>query len=1091
MLALLGVVVAIGQPRPAFASTTIHVNTLDDEVTAGDGHCSLREAIGNFNDIGTTNTQNSDCTTAVGDTTIDFPGLSGTIFAGARRTFEISDQAASLLIDGGVANSNFEITIDMQGDCLDFSHPQPDCPLFYDSNVPHRHFQVDQGANLELQDLNLFDGFAGNQAGGETGGGAVLDYGALSLDNVYLNSNQTGGSVVAVVGNGGAVELHGALSTFTAKNTTFDGNTAQQGGAVWIGDGKASLVNTTFNFNHAFQADALGNSNAGALWVGGASAAATVDYSTFSSNGLTSNAGLIATSDDIVTSGGATITLRDSILADHSPECLATGATFLDGGYNLESGNSCGFTTSTSLPNTDPQFASTATSSNLGLNKTLALSWTSPAIDLIPYQANGCGTTLTFDERGFDRPFNGSCDAGAYEATHLTQAITFDQPSSPQTYGSSFDVSPSSSSGLPVTLAATGVCTSKTFTVTMNFGSGSCDLTASQAGNLYYLPADDVEHWVDASTAELDVSANDKSTTYGTTPTFTASYSGFKFKDGASSLGGSLTFTFNGIFPTVYGPSVTPPTALGTYSITPGGYTSSNYHFVYSPGTYTIAIASQSITVNTTAPSNAAYQSTFTVDATASSGLPVTYTSDGVCTNDGAVFTMNFGSGNCYVHFDQAGNTNYSAATQVAETVEATKLNQTIDVGTAAPASAAYDATFTVAATATSGLTVSYSSDGGCTNTGDQYRMTSGTDTCEVLFNQAGDGNYNSASQVTELVTATKLGQTIEFTSTAPAAAVYGDSYTPTATGGDSGNAVVFGASGACAISGASVVMSSPGTCTVTADQDGNDDYAATTQVTQIFAVGKQPATISFTGSRFWTTGSATATSTSVTLAGTVTPGTGDTVDLTKATITFLLYRSSNVTMTAPDGTCSGGSVSAAGLATCSLTLAADNWTVVMQLPAGNAYFTTGSETEPAVLTVYVPARGSWAAAGGSILDGAGAGNFGFTVTKSRGGHSIYVFQGANGDDYVVNCMASGPAIGMDLSVSFNSSCRVIVLDPTTGLVVPSLGRTNYVGKVNALDGAPDRYSISVYSSQGSVFHQAGSKKSELVVDAGQVLAHP
>ncbi len=34
--------------------------------------------------------------------------------------------------------------------------------------------------------------------------------------------------------------------------------------------------------------------------------------------------------------------------------------------------------------------------------------------------------------------------------------------------------------------------------------------------------------------------------------------------------------------------------------------------------------------------------------------------------------------------------------------------------------------------------------------------MTSGTGTCSVLFNQAGNTNYNAASQVTETVTATR-----------------------------------------------------------------------------------------------------------------------------------------------------------------------------------------------------------------------------------------------------------------------------------------------------------------------------------------------
>ena len=39
--------------------------------------------------------------------------------------------------------------------------------------------------------------------------------------------------------------------------------------------------------------------------------------------------------------------------------------------------------------------------------------------------------------------------------------------------------------------------------------------------------------------------------------------------------------------------------------------------------------------------------------------------------------------------------------------------------------------------------------------------MTSGTGTCTVKYDQAGDTNYNAAPQVTETVNAQKAGQTI------------------------------------------------------------------------------------------------------------------------------------------------------------------------------------------------------------------------------------------------------------------------------------------------------------------------------------------
>jgi len=86
-----------------------------------------------------------------------------------------------------------------------------------------------------------------------------------------------------------------------------------------------------------------------------------------------------------------------------------------------------------------------------------------------------------------------------------------------------------------------------------------------------------------------------------------------------------------------------------------------------------------------------------------------------------------------------------------------TKVDQTITVNTNAPASAINGSNFTVAATASSGLPVSYSSSGACTNVGADFTMTSATGTCTVMYDQAGDASYNPAPQIMEIVTAQPL----------------------------------------------------------------------------------------------------------------------------------------------------------------------------------------------------------------------------------------------------------------------------------------------------------------------------------------------
>ena len=50
-----------------------------------------------------------------------------------------------------------------------------------------------------------------------------------------------------------------------------------------------------------------------------------------------------------------------------------------------------------------------------------------------------------------------------------------------------------------------------------------------------------------------------------------------------------MTYTFEGVAPTSYGPSTTVPTAVGTYKNTPGGVASTNYSIAFTPGSYTIS----------------------------------------------------------------------------------------------------------------------------------------------------------------------------------------------------------------------------------------------------------------------------------------------------------------------------------------------------------------------------------------------------------------------------------------------------------------------------------------------------------------------
>ena len=87
-------------------------------------------------------------------------------------------------------------------------------------------------------------------------------------------------------------------------------------------------------------------------------------------------------------------------------------------------------------------------------------------------------------------------------------------------------------------------------------------------------------------------------------------------------------------------------------------------------------------------------------------------------------------------------------------TLTVAPADQAITVTSAAPASAQNGSSLTVAATASSGLPVTYATTGSCTNSGPTVTMTAGSGICTVTYTQEGNGNYNAAAPVSETVDA-------------------------------------------------------------------------------------------------------------------------------------------------------------------------------------------------------------------------------------------------------------------------------------------------------------------------------------------------
>jgi hypothetical protein len=248
----------------------------------------------------------------------------------------------------------------------------------------------------------------------------------------------------------------------------------------------------------------------------------------------------------------------------------------------------------------------------------------------------------------------------------------------------------------------------------------------------------------------------DQSISVATHAPTSAAY-GLQFTVAANAPGGAVTYSSAGSC-TNSGATFTMTSAGGTCTVKYDQAGNASYNAAPEvTESVTATKASQAITVTTHAPASAAFGSQFTVAATGGgSGNAVTFSSGGGgCSNSGATFTMTSGTGTCTVMYDQAGTANYNAASEVTESVAATKASQAIRVSKHAPSSAAVGSHFTVAASGGgSGNAVTFSSGGVCSNSGATFTMISSTGTCTVRYDQAGNGNYNVAPEVTETVNA-------------------------------------------------------------------------------------------------------------------------------------------------------------------------------------------------------------------------------------------------------------------------------------------------------------------------------------------------
>lgn len=237
---------------------------------------------------------------------------------------------------------------------------------------------------------------AGVMRSGEgRGGGIYIESGAVELRNSTLVANKAEGGPsqsapwpsAAGSGSGGAIHNLGRL---TAVNCTLTGNASVggdgvlssssadggtgYGGGIFVGGGEASLRNVTVAANRV-QKGSYGGEPCGA--------------SIGSTNG--------------------TVTVTNTILSSSPGETNANvWGTIQDGGHNICSDGSAGFTSTTSRSGVDPLLGPLA--DNGGRTPTMALLPGSPALNAGDDAAAPVG-----DQRGVGRPAGAASDIGAFE----------------------------------------------------------------------------------------------------------------------------------------------------------------------------------------------------------------------------------------------------------------------------------------------------------------------------------------------------------------------------------------------------------------------------------------------------------------------------------------------------------------------------------------------------------------------------------------------------------------------------------------------------------------------------------------------------
>ncbi len=501
------------------------------------------------------------------------------------------------------------------------------------------------------------------------------------------------------------------------------------------------------------------------------------------------------------------------------------------------------------------------------------------------------------------------------------------------TYGSSdVALSATSTSGLPVTFAATGSCSIVNGAVHL-LGAGTCSVTATQAGNSTYNPADGVTQSFQVNQHPLTVTAENATRQYGVAnPTFTGTVTGIVTGD---------------VINATYTSTATATSPVGTYAIVPtlSGAALASYSPVLNNGTLTVTagpaskLATSTIVSTLVAGGNLGAMTATVEDAYSNVETTSTALVTATVTGPNGYSQTVTGTAVHGVARLDLGSLNITTAGPYTVTTTSTGLTGTTATLTVTPGAASklvLGATSTSITSGQSLTSVTVTAQDSNSNTATSYTgpitatLTGPNGFSQTVTGTATNGlvtldlsSLTPTAAGTYTLTVTSPGLTAATTTITVAAApqtislptlpnvTYGAGSTSLPPTSSAGLPIVYAVTGPAVLQGSSLTITGAGTITVTATQPGDAAHSPVV-VSTTFTVAQATSTIALS-----TSSGVANTGAPVTLTAQV----ASTAGTPTGTVTFL--DGSTVLGTAPVGQGGSATLTLSTLPTGLLTLTA------------------------------------------------------------------------------------------------------------------------------------------------------------------------